>query len=86
MYAVFNTNQVSQKDKIIVYYYIIISYIIGFILIVLDIFISPFYWSKRYIYGIIMFLLSPIIAWHGVLHWLQIAYCRLTKQPDKFWI
>lgn len=36
--------------------------------------------------GACVLLLSPLITWHGVLHYLALAWCRYKNVPFKPWI
>lgn len=68
-------------------YYVLASYIIGAILFLVE--IPRAIKAKEYhIIGIgfLFLVFAPFTAWHGALHYLQIAYCKLTKQPIKYWI
>jgi hypothetical protein len=35
---------------------------------------------------LVLLVLSPLTAWHAVLHYAQVAYCKLRNRPLKFWI
>ncbi len=35
---------------------------------------------------LILLALAPLTSWHAVLHYAQVAYCKLRKRPLKFWI
>lgn len=68
-------------------YYILITYLVGFVVFAVELRAAL---KKEQYYlvtpGIIIFALSPLTAWHGTLHYLQVGWCKLTKQPLKFWI
>jgi hypothetical protein len=35
---------------------------------------------------LILLLIAPLTTWHAVLHYTQVAWCKVRKQPLKFWI
>jgi len=68
-------------------YYIIGSYIIGTIIFLID--------SIRATEGdalhllqfrILLWLTSPLTAWHGALHYLRYLKLWVTGKPTNFWI
>jgi hypothetical protein len=76
-------------------WYMIGSYIVGAVLFVVELIRNLDYrhqhpgdisLAQLIMFGVVLFVLSPITAWHGVLHYAQTAYCRLTNRPVKFWI
>lgn len=68
-------------------YYIVVSYLVGFIIFTYEMSLA-IRDEKYYLFrvGLIMLALSPLIAWHGVLHYAQVAWAKVTKRPLKFWI
>jgi hypothetical protein len=74
-------------------WYTIISYAVGLVLFWVGA-VGLYYAQKRttrdlseyLVFGIILLLLSPLTAWHGVLHYAAVLWSRLTHQPLKFWI
>jgi hypothetical protein len=71
----------------VILYYVLASYLIGLILFLVE--MPKFIKAKEYyVLGIAFLFLvfAPFTAWHGALHYLQVAYCKLTKQPIKYWI
>jgi len=37
-------------------------------------------------FGIVLLFLSPLTAWHGVLHYLAVWWHRMSGTPFKPWI
>lgn len=35
---------------------------------------------------LILVLVAPLTTWHAVLHYAQVAWCKLRGRPLKFWI
>jgi endonuclease III-like uncharacterized protein len=42
--------------------------------------------SKPLTMGIVIFWLSPLTTWHGLLHYAAKLWCKLNNQPFKPWI
>lgn len=66
--------------------FLFISYIIGLTVFMADIIIAPK--GKAFdalFFRLVLLVLSPVMAWHAVLHWGQILFCKVTKRPLKFW-
>jgi hypothetical protein len=69
----------------ILYWYVIISYIIGVVIYFAELF-DNLRDKNIIVFGTILVLLSPLTAWHGALHYLQKWFCQLTGRPIKYWI
>jgi hypothetical protein len=65
----------------ILYWYVIISYIIGVVIYFVEL---P--GNDLVAFSTILVLLSPLVAWHGALHYMQKWFCQLTGKPIKYWI
>lgn len=74
----------------ILYWYVVGSYIVGAILFTVEFFRnlrqSPRRMGELVFFGTVLFALSPLVAWHGVLHYAAEMYAKLTNRPVKFWI
>jgi hypothetical protein len=35
---------------------------------------------------LVLLFAAPLTTWHAVLHYGQVAWCKITKQKLKFWI
>ena len=68
-------------------YYVALSYLVGFFLFTYEMNIAikkeQYYLFKV---GLIVLLMSPLTTWHGVIHYAQVAWAKLTKRQPKFWI
>jgi hypothetical protein len=69
----------------ILYWYLIISYIIGVVIFFAEL-SNNLRTEGLVLLSAILTLLSPLVAWHGALHYLQGWYCQLTGRPVKYWI
>jgi hypothetical protein len=89
----------------ILFWYVVVSYIVGAIIFVTDVTIMLVMRSKaikvqrftgmdlsKYIHiskavqmGIILVMMSPLTAWHGVLHYVALVRAKLSNKPAKFW-
>lgn len=66
-------------------YYILISYIVGITVFLADTIIAPKGLAFHGLgFRLLLVAASPLVAWHGVLHYGQFAYCKLFKRPVKF--
>jgi hypothetical protein len=68
-------------------YYVIASYLVGFILFAVE--MRKLLKKRQYHLvglGISLLLLSPLTAWHGVLHYMQLGWARATGRKPKYWI
>jgi hypothetical protein len=67
--------------------YLLISYLVGVLLFVVETILTPAGQRTQLLnFRAVLWVLSPLTAWHGILHYLQFAWCKLTKQPIKYWI
>lgn len=68
-------------------WWVMISYAVGFLIFFIE---SPTHLKNNnyrvFSMSIGFLLLSPLTAWHAVLHYAQWAYCKVTKRPVKFWL
>lgn len=67
--------------------YIIVSYLVGLSLFIADHFLaSPEALEAQGIgMRLYMLMLAPLLAWYGVLHYIQRGFCFLTGRPIKYW-
>ena len=69
------------------YWYMIVSYIIGVTLFFVEL---PHNLESKdpalLPLSAVIVLFSPLIAWHGTLHYAQQWFCKLTGRPVKYWI
>ena len=71
----------------IFFWYLKISYLIGIILFSIEMFRAMKDDQYHLIgFGIVLFLLSPLTAWHGVLHYLAVWWHKMNGTPFKPWI
>jgi hypothetical protein len=68
-------------------WYLVVSYALGIILFAIELGAA----FKRHEYrmmnfGLVILMLSPITTWHGLIHYGQVLYAKITKQPLKFWL
>jgi hypothetical protein len=70
----------------ILYWYLIVSYIVGVVIYFAELPHSLQEKDGLVIFSTILVLLSPLIAWHGALHYIQRWFCQLTGKPIKYWI
>ncbi len=69
------------------YWYIIISFMVGGILFMIEMYLALKNDEYHLIgFGIVLLLLSPLTAWHGVLHYLAVWWHRMNGTPFKPWI
>ena len=68
-------------------WWVMISYFVGFLIFFLE---APKHLRlgqyRVFAFGIFLLMLSPLTAWHAVLHYAQWAFCKLTKRPVKYWL
>lgn len=69
------------------FWFVTISYLLGFAFFFLEV-RHAFKNDKWFIMGpaIWILLLAPLTTWHGILHYAQWAFCKLTKRPVKYWL
>jgi hypothetical protein len=67
--------------------YIIVSYLIGLALFITDGLLADKTQLEAQGMGmrLYMLMLAPLLAWYGVLHYLQLGFCKLTGRPIKYW-
>jgi hypothetical protein len=68
-------------------WYLTISYLVGFILWTYEVY--RMVREDRYHlfnFGIVLLLLSPLTAWHGLLHYMAVWWHRINGTPFKPWI
>lgn len=67
--------------------YIIISYLVGLSLFIADHFLASPKALEAQGMGmrLYMLMLAPLLAWYGVLHYIQRGFCVLTGRPIKYW-
>jgi hypothetical protein len=72
---------------IYVFYYIIISYLVGFVIFTVESY-TAIKKGQYHLFqiGIVLLVASPLVAWHGVLHYVQLAWAKVNKQRTKYWI
>jgi hypothetical protein len=68
-------------------WYLVVSYVLGVVLFAIELTIA----FKRHNYkmmefGLVLLMLSPITTWHGLIHYGQVAYCKLSGRQIKFWV
>lgn len=84
----FDARQGGQRGaSVIFFWFIIVSYLLGFVFFFLELHHAIKH-EKYYIMkaAIIILFLAPLTTWHGVLHYAQWAFCKLTKRPVKYWL
>lgn len=68
-------------------YYLVISYLVGLIVFFIE--------FKRLLknqdykliqFGFLILLISPLTAWHGVLHYLALAWCKVRNKRFEPWV
>lgn len=67
-------------------WYVAISYIIGVVIFFVELPDLLKESGEMVAFGAACVLASPLVAWHGVLHYAQKAFCKLTGRPVKYWI
>jgi len=67
--------------------YIVVSYLTGLALFIADSFFHSHEELESQGMGmrLYMLMLAPLLAWYGVLHYLQRGFCVLTGRPIKYW-
>lgn len=68
-------------------WYVIVSYVFGFGLFIYEVHLATQKSESRLLwFGIILLFLSPLTAWHGVLHYMAVWWHRFNGTPFKPWI
>jgi hypothetical protein len=72
----------------ILYWYVIISYIVGIVIFFVEL---PHNLESKdpgmVPFSVVITLIAPLVAWHGALHYAQRGFCKLTGRPlVKYWI
>ncbi len=67
--------------------YIIVSYLVGLSLFIADQFLADSDNLEAQGIGMRLYILmlAPLLAWYGVLHYIQIVWSKITKRQLKFW-
>lgn len=65
-------------------WYVIISYLIGFVIFAVEVARATAKEEYHLIgFGFVLLFLSPLTAWHGVLHYLAVWWHRTNGTPFK---
>ena len=71
----------------IMLWYVIVSYMFGLALFIYEVHRATRSGENRLLwFGIILLFLSPLTAWHGVLHYMAVWWHRFNGTPFKPWI
>lgn len=71
----------------ILFWYVVVSYIAGVVLFFIELPANLVSMEPGIVpFSALIVLVSPLFAWHGVLHYAQRWFCKLTGRPVKYWI
>jgi hypothetical protein len=71
----------------ILLWYVIVSYVFGLALFIYEVYRATRSGETNLLwFGIILLFLSPLTAWHGVLHYMAVWWHRFNGTPFEPWI
>jgi hypothetical protein len=74
----------------ILYCWVVGSYLAGLVLLVAEVVIiirqRQNIEAEHFGFMALLFLISPLTAWHGVLHYVALGWSKLIGKPFQPWI